>query len=116
MIKASYILYDLAGYPYNGKYPPKCKNDKEQLYHGYEKPVQECLFYDFAVLGYDLKIVYRGQDYYFMVDEDCIWLSDSKFCAQFQRFEHGNDVLENFKIDGVPLIELMEQLDEFEPF
>lgn len=31
-----------------------------EKYHGYDTPAQECLFYDFAVLGYDLMIKYHG--------------------------------------------------------
>lgn len=42
-------------------------------------------FYDFAVQGYDLKIKYKGQSYYFMVDIDCVWLSDESFTAMDQK-------------------------------
>ena len=31
------------------------------------------------------------------------------------RFGNGNDVLENFKIDGKPLYKLVDELDEYEP-
>lgn len=43
------------------------------------------VFYDFAVQGYDLKIKYKGQSYYFMVDIDCVWLSDESFTAMDQK-------------------------------
>lgn len=115
MEKKSYIRYDLAGYPFNGKYPPSIDRRKGNLYHGYKTPREECLFYDFAVQGYDLMISYHGVEYYFMVDEDCVWLSDEKFTAMLQRFESGNDVLEKFMIEGKPLIQLIEDLDECEP-
>ena len=52
-------MTDLLGYPYNGKYPPK--GDKHGLYHGYSSDAEETLFYDFAVQGYDLTFVYKGQ-------------------------------------------------------
>ena len=112
MKKESYILYDFAGYPFNGKYPP-CS--KKSLYHGYETAAQECLFYDFAVLGYDLKIKYNGLYYYFMVDEDSVWLTDETFCEQRQQFQSGNDVLESFMIDGKRLKDVIDELEEFEP-
>ena len=113
-MKDSYILNDLAGYPLNGKYPPKGNAKNGNMYHGYDTPAQECLFYDFAVLGYDLMIKYQGQHYYFMVDEDCVWLSDSTFCAMTQMFKNGNDVLENFFIKGKPLASLVDELDNYE--
>lgn len=115
MAKNSYIRYDLAGYPFNGKYPPRDGDKNGNLYHGYRNPKEECLFYDFAVLGYDLMFSYHGKEYYFMVDEDCVWLSDENFTAMTQRFDSGNDVLENFMIEGTPLIQLINQLDECEP-
>ncbi len=110
----SYILNDLAGYPYNGKYPPKGNVKNGNMYHGYDTPVQECLFYDFAVLGYDLKIKYHNLYYYFMVDDDCVWLSDSSFCAMRQKFKNGNDVLKHFLIDGKALVNIIDKLDEYE--
>ncbi len=110
----SYIFNDLAGYPFNGKYPPKGNAKNGNMYHGYDTPAQECLFYDFAVLGYDLMIKYLGHSYYFMVDEDCVWLSDSNFCAMTQKFKNGNDVLEHFTIDGKPLASIVDDLDAYE--
>ncbi len=114
MIKDSSIRKDLFGYAFNGKFPPKC-NDNNNLYHGYETPAQECLFYDFAVQGYDLKIKYKGQPYYFMVDTDYVWLSDETFTATIQKFANGNDALLHFCINGIPLYKLVDDLEEFEP-
>ena len=115
MVNDSYIRFDLAGYPFNGKYPPK-EHNKGNLYHGYDNPAQECLFYDFAVMGYDLMVKYQGETYYFMVDEDCVWLSDEQFAAQIQRFSNPNEVLETFVISGKPLIFLVDDLEEFDIF
>ena len=50
-----------------------------------------------------------------MVDEDCVWLSDEKFTAMTRKFGNGNDVLERFEIDGIPLWKLVDELDEYEP-
>ncbi len=115
MDNKDYIMYDLAGYPYNGKYPPK-DNAKSNIYHGYKSPAEECVFYDFAVMGYDLMIKYHGVYYYFMVDTDCVWLSDKNFTAQIKRFSNANEVIEKFEIEHVPLINLINELEEFEPF
>lgn len=115
MIQDDFIQNDLFGFPYNGKFPPCTYNfQKSKLYHGYDTPAQECLFYDFAVQGYDLKIKYKGIYYYFMVDSDCVWLSDKQFCATKERFKNGNDVLTNFLIDGKPLYSIVDDLEEYE--
>lgn len=113
MIKDTSITLDLSGYPFNSKYPPR--GNKSQ-YHGYDNANQECVFYDFAVMGYDLKITYQGKSYYFMVDEDCVWLSDEIFSAQLQRFANGNDVIENFLIGDQKLLDIIDSLDYSEPF
>ena len=105
MIKDPYIRTDFYGYAFNGKFPP---DNSGSLYHGYKTPAEECLFYDFAVQGYDLMIRYKGQPYYFMVDTDCVWLSDGNFTATIKKFANGNDVLENF-------CKLVDKLDEYEP-
>lgn len=73
------------------------------------------LFSDFAVQGFDLMIRYKGQSYYFMVDEDCVWLSDENFTVAIKKFANGNDVLENFCIENVPLYKLVDKLEDYEP-
>ena len=112
MIKDPYIKTDICGFPFNSKFPP---NESKGLYNGYKTPAEECLFYDFAVLGYDLMIRYKEQPYYFMVDIDCVWLSDEGFTAMIKKFDNGNDVLENFYIEDTPLYKLVDKLDAYEP-
>lgn len=113
MTKDIHIRKDLFGHPFNGMFPP---TDKESdIYSGYSTPAQECLFYDFAVQGYDLKIKYNGNYYYFMVDTDCVWLSDKSFTEKKKKFKNGNDVLKNFIINGKPLYQLTDKLEEYEP-
>ncbi|MDR4931314.1 hypothetical protein [Segatella bryantii] len=51
-------------------------------HHGYKTDKEETLFYDFAVQGYDLMISYQDKFYYFMVDDDGVWLSDDAFTAK----------------------------------
>ena len=50
MAREDYVKKDLAGYPFNSKYPPDV-SDHDNLYHGYKSDVEETLFYDFAVQG-----------------------------------------------------------------
>lgn len=115
MLKDPYIRKDLAGYYFNGKFPPAENTADGRKYHGYKTPAQECLFYDFAVLGYDLKFMFQGKWYYFMVDDDCVWLSDESFTAMTKKFDSGNDVLLHFRIGGKPLCKLVDELEEYEP-
>lgn len=114
MIKDKYIRKDLFGFYFNGKFPPNASGHSS-LYHGYKTPAQECLFYDFAVQGYDLKVKYKGVYYYFMVDTDCVWLSDEKFTAMKRKYRNANDVLQHFCIDGKPLYQLVDELEDYEP-
>ena len=113
MAKSDYVMTDLMGYPYNGKYPPK--GDKRGIYHGYASDAEETLFYDFAVQGYDLTFVYKGQRYYFLSDKDHVALCDERYTEEYQVFPDGNTALEQFKIEGKSLLELIDQLDEVEP-
>ena len=64
-----YIKDDLAGYPYNSKYPPNYEQNGG-LYHGYKNNSEETFFYDFAVQRYDLRFSYKGVEYYFLSEQD----------------------------------------------
>ena len=106
---------NLMGYPYNKKYPP-VDFSKGNLYHGYSDSFRETLFYDFAVLGYDLEFSYKGTTYHVTSDgADGVWLSDPKFTAKLEHFPSGNAFLENFRIDGHRLIDLIDRLDDVQP-
>ncbi len=60
-------------------------------------------------------VKYKGLSYFFMVDTDCVWLSDENFTATVRKFANGNDVLEHFCIEGTPLCKLVDNLDDYEP-
>ena len=109
-----YIKDDLAGYPFNSKYPPNYEKNGG-LYHGYRNSSEETFFYDFAVLRYDLRFTYKGKSYYFLSCEDYVAQCDETFCKETQRFKDGNDALENFMIDGVRLIDLISLIVDCEP-
>lgn len=104
---------DALGRPYNSKFPPD--RPRSRRYDGYSTPARQCLFHDFAVLGYDLRVKYGGESYYFMVDETCVWLSDSEFTATLRRFDDACDALEHFLIGGRPLAGIVDELEEYEP-
>ena len=115
MARKDYIIKDLAGYYINGKYMPDYSHNGS-LYHGYKNSVEESLFYDFAVQGYDLGFTYKDKRYYFLSESDYVALSDENFTEEYQRFDDGNSALEQFLIDGKNVIELIDQLVDVETY
>ena len=115
MARKDYVKKDLAGYWFNAKYMPDYSRNGG-LYNGYKNSVEEILFFDFAVQGYDLGFTYKGKRYYFLSESDYVALSDEHFTEEYQRFEDGNSTLEQFRIDGKSIIELIDQLEEVESY
>lgn len=113
MAREDYVMKDLAGYLYNSKYPPKDSNNGN-LYHGYKNDVEETLFYDFAVQGYDLYFTYKGKPYHFLSETDYVAYCDENYTVEYQRFPDGNKALEQFMIDGKSIIELIDELNDVE--
>ena len=108
-----YIKRDLAGYPFNAQYPPDYDKNGG-LYHGYRNNTEETFFYDFAVQRYDLRFSLNGKEYYFLCSQDHAALCDSKFTTEYQVFDDGNAVLEQFEIDGKKLSELIPLIEDCE--
>jgi len=63
-----YRKKDLAGYPFNAKYPPNYEGNGG-LYHGYKNNSEETFYYDFAVQRYDLRFSYNGKEYFFLSEQ-----------------------------------------------
>ena len=114
MAHEDYVLKDLAGYWYNSKYPPNYKVNGS-LYHGYKNGIQETLFYDFAVQRYDLRFTYKNKPYHFLSDSKHVAYCDEHYTEEYQVFPDGNTALEQFIIDGKPIIELIDELEDVEP-
>ncbi len=110
-----YIKDNLAGYPLNSKYPPNYEQNGG-LYHGYKNNSEETFFYDFAVQRYDLRFSYKGVDYYFLSEQDYAAQCDEHFANKIRRFRDGNAVLEEFKIGGKRLIELIPLIEDCEVY
>jgi len=108
-----YILNDLAGYPFNSKYPPNPQLNGS-LYHGYRNNTEETFFYDFAVQRYDLRFILRGKEYYFLSCPDHAAQCNETFSNEIRVFRDGNAVLEEFMIDGKRLIDLIPEVEECE--
>lgn len=110
-MRNDYIKTDLAGYPYNFKYPPYLNSN----YHGYKNDVEETFYYDFAVQYYGVTFEYHGKRYYLMTCDDYVFETDETFKEEYQRFEDGNAALEQFMIEGKRLIDLIGEITDCEP-
>lgn len=110
-----YIKKDLAGYPFNMKYPPN-RELNGSLYHGYRNNTEETFFYDFAVQRYDLRFILHGKEFYFLSCEDHAALCNETFQNEIRIFRDGNAVLEEFMVDGKRLIDLIPEVEEIEVF
>ncbi len=108
------IVWDMDGFPMNAKYPPN-KEKYGTSYDGYPDVNREVLFYDFAVQGYDLQFTYKGKIYYAVSSVDHVALCDDHFTEEYEIFPHANAFIENFKIDGQPLMDLIDELEDVEP-
>lgn len=105
---------DLMGYPFNKKYPPNARLYGWD-YHGYKSEVYETFFYDFAVQGYDLEFNYNGKKYYVLSEPDHVAVCDSNFTKEYQVFKNGNDLIENWIIEGKRLIDIIDECKDVEP-
>ncbi len=110
------IVWDLCGYPYNAKHPPVHSpyDPKYSDTHGYNSYEEEVLFYFFAVQLYDVQFSYKGKWYYFGTFDDYVARTDEHFTIEYEIFPSANAMLENFKIDGRPLIDLIGELENVE--
>ena len=108
------LAIDENGFPYNSKYPPNKKKYGE-LYDGYKNKAEGVLFYDFAIYGYDVSFKYTGKDYYLLTEPDHVAVCDEHFTEEYESYEDAMTLIENFKIDGKPLIELTAEIEEIDP-
>ena len=105
---------DKDGYPYNCKYPPN-KEKYGFSYNGYKSSFEETLYYDFGVQNYDLYFKYKGKEYHVLNEFNHVALCDEHYTKEYEVFADEMDFIENFNIDGVPLINLIEELEEADP-
>lgn len=107
------IVWNLCGYPENSKYPPDIKKYGTR-FSGYATETQESLFYNFAVLQYDIRFRYKGTLYYLGSFEGFVAVTDAHFNEEYEVYPYANALLENFKIEGHPLINLINELEDVE--
>ncbi len=85
-------------------------------FHGYKSWNEEALFYQFAVQRYDLSFRYHGRMYYLLAEMDHVAVSDEGFAHEIVPFESGNALIENYLIEGKPLIDIINDLEEVDIF
>jgi len=100
-------------YPFNQKYPPDTDKYGTE-YHGYKNDAHETFFYNFAVQGYDLAFRYKGKMYYALSEPDHVAVCDDHFTQEYQTFKDGNDLLENWRINGHRLIDIIDECEDVE--
>ena len=108
------IALDLCGYRYNKKYPPN-KERYGESYGGNKNNAEEVLFYDFAVLFYDVSFKYKGKSYYLLTESDHVAVCDSHFSEEYETFKDAVELIENYHIDGRSLLGLIDSLEDVEP-
>lgn len=109
-----YVQEDVNGYRYNSEFKPDYVKNGNR-YHGYKTNNEEAIFYQFAVQLYDLRFEYEGVVYYFLSDEESVTRTDSSMKKTIETYEDGNDVIKKFTINGVSLLDLINDLKNVEP-
>lgn len=113
MRERKFIIEDENGFPINGKYPPN-KKKYGNGYDGYRTLAEEVLFYDFGVMCYDVVFKYKGKEYYLLTASDHAAVCDENFTKEYETFSDEMELIEHFKIDGKPLVEIIDEIEEID--
>ena len=109
-----YSGIDDDGIRYNKAYPPD-KKKYGNNYGGYANNAREVLLYDFAVQGYDVSFRYNGKSYHLLYESDHAALCDDKYSTEYISYDNPMDLIENLKIEGHTLIDIIDELEDVEP-
>jgi len=110
MKEPDYIALDMFWNRFNRKYPPNKKLYGVD-YGGYRNQAEEVLFYDFAVQFYNVSFKYKGTPYYLLIDNDHAAVCDCNFTEEYETFTDAVELIENYRIDGKTLLELIDFLE-----
>ena len=113
MKRDEYIGIGPDGFPFNKIYPPNAKKGRTS-YDGYATNTEDVIFNQFAVYGYDVSFDYNGKTYYLMFEPDHVALSDENFTEEYEVFSDPIDLIRNLKIDGKPLLSIMDKIQDAE--
>lgn len=108
-----HLALDDNGYPYNCKYPPN-KEKYGDIYEGYKTWTEEVLFHRFGILCYDVCFVYKNNEYHLLKEYNYAAVCDEHCTEEYETFADEMALIENFKINGKPLIELIDDITEID--
>lgn len=109
-----YIGKNLLGFRYNAAYPPNTEKYGDN-YGGYPNNARQVILYDFAVQGYDVEFKYDGKTYHLLYEPDHAALCDENYSKEYETFANPMDLVENLKIQGHRLIDIIDKLEDVEP-
>jgi len=109
-----YIGINSMGYRYNAIYPPDEKIYGTS-YEGYPNAARQVLLYDFAVQGYDVEFKYHNKVYHLLYEPDHVALCDDKYNEEYETFPNPLELIENLKIEGRTLIDIIDELEDVTP-
>lgn len=109
-----YVGIDAYGHRYNTYYPPDKKKYGEK-YGGYRNNARQVLLYDFAIQKYDVSFFYDGKKYHLLYDSDHAALCDERYTKEYAVFSSPIDLIENLRIDGHKLIDIIDELRDADP-
>ncbi len=106
----------MSEYPTNTEFPPDFEKYGTK-YNGYKNDPQEQIFYDFATIGYDIEVHYKGKRYFFQNDKMGTYQCGDNFHPPYGvPFKDANDLIKNFRFDdGRIFIEAIDDIDYADP-
>ena len=84
------------------------------IYEGYKTWTEEVLFHRFGILCYDVCFVYKNNEYHLLKEYNYAAVCDEHYTEEYETFADEMDLIENFKINGKPLIELIDDITEID--
>ena len=97
---------------YEDEFPPK--REMTDKYYGYDTWNECMLFHEFAVVRNDMWFLYKGEKYVFNIDVDeVIWVNE-KANTVIAEWNSAVVFIKGFKLDGKPLYEMVNELDDID--
>ncbi len=109
-----YVGRDLFGNPYNKEFPPN-QEKYGNRYGGYKNANREALFYDFAIVHYDIQFEYEKESYYLLIEPTHAARCDENFNEEYEVFPDPNTLIKELVIGDHKLVEIIDDLEKVEP-
>lgn len=98
----------------NEEFPPVGKMSDRN--GGYRTWQEDLLFHDFAAIGLDMQFRYKGDLYQFYNYPDKVYLVKNDDDDEQPEWPSPNDMIKDFKLDGKPIYERFDELEDFDLF